>query len=288
VLRARESDRREDRLLLDNGDELAGSTTAWPDQPDPGVMPVTEIRWPLAGQTQPLPVPVNRIFAILLAADAPPAPSRDPGILVGWRDGSRVAARRLLHTDQRLNLELIGGPSVSTESTAVLAHDPWVEVTMLQPLHASVTYLSDLPVAGYRHVPFLGGDWTYQTDRSGSGGQLRQADQVFAKGLGMHSSSRLVFDLQGDYRWFHAEPAIDARAGRDGSVVFRVFTQDAGGQWSQVFESGVVRGGDMPVPVRVDIERAVYLALVVDFADRGDQWDHANWLNARVVRSPDR
>jgi hypothetical protein len=39
-----------------------------------------------------------------------------------------------------------------------------------------------------------------------------------------------------------------------------------------------------PVPVSVDLSDAKRLDLVVDFAERADQLDHANWLDARLVR----
>ena len=76
--------------------------------------------------------------------------------------------------------------------------------------------------------------------------------------------------------------AVDQRAGRSGSVEFRVYLQDSNGQWSRAYESDVVRGGDPLVPMRVNVRGAHGVALIVDFADRADEWDHANWLNARL------
>ena len=68
--------------------------------------------------------------------------------------------------------------------------------------------------------------------------------------------------------------------------MFRVYVQDVNGDWQKAYESGIVRGGDDLVPVRVDLAGAPRLALLVDFADRGDQWDHALWLDARLVKRP--
>jgi len=100
----------------------------------------------------------------------------------------------------------------------------------------------------------------------------------------MHSSSRLAFDTGGRYRQLHAELAIDDRAGSQGSVIVRVYIQlAADGQWSMAYESPVVRGGQPALPLRVDLRQAQRIALIVDWADRADQWDHANWLNARLV-----
>ena len=38
------------------------------------------------------------------------------------------------------------------------------------------------------------------------------------------------------------------------------------------------------MPVSVDIAGATKLELVVDYADRADVLDHADWLNARLVQ----
>ena len=95
-----------------------------------------------------------------------------------------------------------------------------------------------------KHIPFLDTSWSYQPDRSVSGGRLRHAGHVWTKGLGMHSSSRLAYETRGQYQELHAELAIDQCAADQGSVVFRVYVQDAAGNWSLAYESGVVRGGD--------------------------------------------
>ena len=108
-------------------------------------------------------------------------------------------------------------------------------------------------------------------------------DCIVLKGVGMHSSSTLAYELAGQYRELQAELAIDELAGVGGSVVFRVYLQDDAEPWRKAYESDVVRGGQSPIPMRVSV-RSARMALIVDFADRADQWDYANWLNARLVR----
>jgi hypothetical protein len=62
-------------------------------------------------------------------------------------------------------------------------------------------------------------------------------------------------------------------------VRFRVFVD---GQ--PKYASPILRGGDRPVPISVDVTSAKRLDLVVDFADRADELDHADWLDARLVK----
>ena len=56
------------------------------------------------------------------------------------------------------------------------------------------------------------------------------------------------------------------------------------GQWQEAYKSTIVRGGDVPLPVSVDVSGAQGLTLTVDYADRGDELDHADWLEARLVK----
>jgi hypothetical protein len=72
--------------------------------------------------------------------------------------------------------------------------------------------------------------------------------------------------------------ALDDEVAGGGSVTFRVFVDR-----EQKLATPVVRGGQPPLPISVDLRGAKQLSLVVDFADRGDQHDHADWLNARLL-----
>ena len=190
----------------------------------------------------------------------------------------------MVRAGNALEIDLSAGVKLTTDPLSGSGAGPFDAVAFLQPLNNGVVYLSDVQSAGYKHIPFLTSSWPYERDRSVSGGHLRFGDQVLLKGLGMHSSSRLTYELPGQYRWLQAELAIDRRAGLNGSVVYRVYLRSTDGQWSKAFESGVVRGGQAPVPMRVDARDCDRIALIVDFADRAGQWDHANWLNARLVR----
>jgi hypothetical protein len=78
---------------------------------------------------------------------------------------------------------------------------------------------------------------------------------------------------------FEAHVGIDDSTGRRGSVIFRVLVD---GQ--ERFTSPILRGGDAPVPVSVDVRGAKKLELIVDYADRGDVLDHADWLDARLTQ----
>jgi hypothetical protein len=112
---------------------------------------------------------------------------------------------------------------------------------------------------------------------------LTVGGERYLTGIGMHSAARLTYRLDGSYRRFDASIAIDDSSGRRGSVVFGVYVL-GDGKWQAALTSGVVRGGDEPQDISIDIAGAQGLTLTVDYADRGDELDHADWLDARLVK----
>lgn len=251
-----------DRAILLGGDELAGTLTALDGR-----------HATLAGDVGPAKLELARLAAVVFnpALGDKPTAATD-GMLVGFRDGSRVVCRSVVGTDAALHLE------PACEAMGKTWDADAAELALLQSLNGKVKYLSDLEPTGYRHVPYLELPRPYQVDRSADGNTLRSGGRCFLRGIGMHSTSRLTFPLDGRHARFRAEIAIDDETDGRGSVVFRVFV-DA----EERFRSDVVRGGDAPRAVQVDVAGGRQLSLVVDFAERGDEQDHADWLNARLV-----
>ena len=254
-----------DRVLLDNGDELTGTIAGLDEK---GLTLQTDVGNVL--------LEINKLVAAFFNPTLlkPAAPSGFR-VLVGFQDGSRVTALKLSADKSTATLQLPDGLQLKTATDAIVA---------LQPLGGRVEYLSDLKPASYRHIPFLSLSWPFAADRSVLQGQLRASGKPYAKGLGMHSPARITYDLKGAYRRFQAELAIDDEAGQGGSVVFRVFVDDGSGAWQERATSETIRGGEPPVPLSVDLAGAKRISLLVDYADRGDELDHADWLNARLVR----
>ena len=186
-----------------------------------------------------------------------------------------------------LVLKLRDGIDVTCDAAALRE-----ELVFVQPLPADVRFLSDMDTTSYKHVPLFSQSWGFERDANAAGGALRCDGHRYLKGLGMHATSRIAFTLAEPFQRFRAMLGIDdaaARrgagnptAGHRGSVIFRVYVDRGAGKWEPAFASGVVRGGDKPVPLDLDIAGVRGLALIVDAADHGDQGDLANWLDARL------
>jgi len=142
-----------------------------------------------------------------------------------------------------------------------------------------VRFLSDMPTIGEKMSGLLHGNWPVRRDRSVSGGAILLDGRRFEKGLGVHSHTELLYEIDGAYDTFVATIGIDDYVRPAGNVVFRVL-----GDERMLFESGEVTGADDPAMVRVDVRGVRTLALVVDYGAGLDLSDHADWAGARLIR----
>lgn len=268
----------EDVVRLTNGDHVTGQVVAI----EQGALKVTT----KAGD---ISLPLARIEAIAFArnqstntaenrTNSDQSSENSDGmakIAAGMRDGSLLYADSLEAAAGKLAIKC--GDGITLYSDAV------EDLTTLQVWSKEFDYLSDLTAANYRSVPYLNIEWPLARDRNVLGGPLMVGGKRYLKGLGLHSAARVTYKLDGEYRQFAATIAIDDAAGDRGSVVCGVYVE-RDGKWAEAFKSGTIRGGEAPLPVEVDLRGARGVTLTVDFADRGDELDYADWLDARLVR----
>lgn len=262
-----------DHLRLIRGDQWEGELLFLTEKADSS----RQISFLLDSAVSPLTVPEDRVAAIVLGL----AGQRSSGSgkwIVGTRDGSLLVADSLVTDDKRLRIRLAGGQELIGTDSHVVVH--------LRSQVVSSVYLSDLMVADYRQVPYLEIPWKYRRNRNVQGGPLQAGGRIYAKGLGLHTAARLTYrldtkEIAGRYQRFVTTLAVDDVAEQQGSVIFRVYLEQEG-RWQQAYASPIIRGGDAPVPVSIELGQAKQIALVTDFADRGDQRDYANWLEARL------
>jgi hypothetical protein len=274
--RFREMERTTDTVLLDNGDELQGTIH--------GLTATTG----LTLQTVPgdtISVPRKNIVALVLNPALVDRPKhQDQLLLVHFADGSRVMASDWKGDEEKLEMVSPTGQQFSAHYRKD-RRDP--NLIGLQSFVPQVVYLSDLEPADYRHRPYLSVHWPYQTDRNVIGTRLQSGGTLYEKGIGMHSVASLTYRLEKPYQRFDATLGIDDSAGNRGSVLFRLYVDDGSGKWQLREQSEILRGGDGTRRISIDLTGIRGLSLVVDHADRGDEMDRANWLDARLLRATD-
>ena len=249
-----------DRVVLHNGDEITCEFIA---------LKGDTVK--LATDIGPIDVKTERIAAVIFNPTLrQKTPDKGLRVWVGFRDGSLIPATRLVVNEKELKIITTAGQTWQS---------PPGEIVFLQPLGGRVIYLSDLEAAEYEHTPYLDLRWPYRRDRNVTAGRLRSAGRIYLKGIGVHSTARLTYPLDRPYKRFEAELGIDDSTAGRGSVQFRVLLDDR-----EMYRSETIRGGDVPVPISVDITDGKRLELIVEFADRADEQDHADWLDARLIQ----
>ena len=153
------------------------------------------------------------------------------------------------------------------------------EVISVQVMNGKVQYLSHLPVASARETTRIAPPNPYRLDRNCEGSGLAIGRLTFPWGIGVHAKSELVFDVDGRFNRFCATIGLDARAGREGTVSFRVL-----GDGREIYRSPVLKGSDAPVEVDAPIAGVKQLTLGVNDVGGNDLGAAANWGAARVVR----
>lgn len=140
--------------------------------------------------------------------------------------------------------------------------------------------LSDLKPVEYKFTPYLSTHWPLMQDRNVVGGELRLRGTAYPKGLGMHSKSRVTYDLKEQYSRFQAVIGIDDSAGGRGTAVFSVEVDG-----KRLFTSQPLTGMSPAFSVKpIDLRGKKRLTLIVDYGPRGDILDHADWCDAVLIK----
>lgn len=202
----------------------------------------------------------------------PRTPDESKGLLVSLDlgGGERLTGRWVRLGEDVLTVRLAWGGTVDV---------PVASLARLEVKNGRLVYLSDLKPSESRQIPYLDQALPPRADLAVSGRPLRLRGRPYRRGLGVHSRSELTYALDGGYREFAATVGIDDAVGGSGSVVFRVF-----GDEKLLFETGVVRGGEPAVEIKVPVRGVLLLRLEADFGDEGDVADHADWAEARLLR----
>jgi hypothetical protein len=252
-----------DTVWLSNGDLLTGELRG-----------LGEGRYRLlaAGETAETEVPSETLEGWRLSAElstVPPPPTE--GIVVLLIDGSRIEARSVKLSAETLELTM--------RFDAVLKVS-LLDISELRPFGGAVRYLSDIEPAEYRHTPLLRLAWPLVRDRAVNGGPLLPGGHLSSKGLGMHATSEVRYQIASDDREFRVRFGADLTAGKTGSVVGEVLVDGR-----TVYRSPVMSGDDPAVEVPpVVVKGRATLTLRVLAGPHADIRDRADWADARLVK----
>jgi hypothetical protein len=146
----------------------------------------------------------------------------------------------------------------------------------------STTYISDLPWVG---TPVNGWgpaerDMSNGEQAAGDGRTITLNGVTYAKGLGVHAASTVIYNLGGKYSKFISDIGVDDEMGSTGSVVFQVWADGV-----QIYDSGIMTGSSATKTVSVDVTGKSQLKLVVTNGGDNIDSDHADWAGAYLTGS---
>ncbi|NQT46896.1 MAG: NPCBM/NEW2 domain-containing protein [Candidatus Omnitrophica bacterium] len=148
----------------------------------------------------------------------------------------------------------------------------------------NVFYLSDLrPIFAMQDTGTLGFDKTYQRKK------IQLDGNEYAKGLGTHSNSEIIYSTKGNFSEFRATIGVDDELDKikpnHASVIFKVYLDE-----SPVFESGIFYQDTPPKEINISLRDTDKITLIVTDAGQGAPngnllWgDHADWAAARFIK----
>lgn len=120
-----------------------------------------------------------------------------------------------------------------------------------------------------------------ENDRSWGGTAIRVGGRAFQRGLGVHSDSKLVFHLGGEFATFNVLAGPDDA--HHGQIEMKILV-DGEERWS----SGPTRSHEKKHRQRlaISVRDAQTLTLLVHQSDGNKGGDHASWANAYLERVP--
>ena len=252
---------KRDRLVI-----LKGKTLDYLD----GVVGAIEdkqIRFLLDGEE--IPVPLARVYGVIFFRRSSTVPAVPTVCRATLRSGDRLVLASVSVEGTTCRGRLAGGAAVTL---------PVSQLERLDFAASRIVYLSALTPRDVEHVPYFDVTWKYRRDRNLDGGPLKVGGQRFARGLALHSKTRLVYSLAAGYRRFQAWMGIDALVGRRGNVHV-VISADG-----KTLLEADVKGTDKPRLVDLDVSGRRELQILVDFGGDLDIADHLDLADARLIR----
>jgi hypothetical protein len=211
------------------------------------------------------------------------------GVVFGRSPGSPDEARVELRfrSGDRLPVSQVAlqGDSLNVTTGDVEATVSLPDVEAIDFGRGKVRYLSDMEPRELEHTPYIGtapldSVFDVLVDRSAAGPEapIRIDQQVFNRGVVIHSRTKATWRLGGKFQRFVAVAGIEQLVRPRGDLEL-VISADG-----KELHRSHVKGSDAPVPLDLDVAGARELTIFVDFAGDWDISDHLALGDARLIK----
>ena len=252
---------KEDLLLMPKGDTVSGFFEKFTDK---------DVSFNAGGQSRAYSF--EQVAAFRLAPLDELKPREGFLATIELREGSTVTGKLTGLAEDALKFEILNGQAVSVKTEAL---------SSIKFKGGKLVYLSDLSPSSVDEKPYVGGApmvYRWRKDKSAAAGKLALGSKEYARGIGVHSYSKLTYALDGGYEKFFCDVGIDALVS-SGECSWRVMVD------GREAAAGSAKAGDKPQILKIDVKNAKQLELICDYgADENDAGDHLNWANARLIK----
>lgn len=217
-------------------------------------------------------VPLDSIAAVAfapVAATQTPIEPQGRSFRVQLGDGTNLVVPSLHSQGQQLALELLDGSSRAL---------PMASINSIEQLNGPVVWLSSRRPVENVQTPFLDMSAPARMNQSVTGAAIRFGDRTFARGIGVHSFSRLAWRIDAGYEAFRTQYAIDGQLPY-ADVVIRIKLDQR-----VVHEQKDLRAGTLSPLIVVDTGGARTIALEVDYGESYDVQDRVNWIEPALLK----
>ncbi len=248
-----------DTLLLANGDSVIGTV----DSISPSVVTIKTD----AGASD---VPLDSIAAIVFAETGAPAGPAEKGFRIRLDDGSNLTAAAVAAQGANVTLTLPGDAKRTLELGRVIS---------IEQLDGPVCWLSSVIPTENVQTPFLDTSWPTRMNTNVLGEPIKFAAKTYTHGIGVHSKSLLTWALDGTYKSFRTQFAIDGNQPY-ADVDVRILLDG-----KVVHETKDLKTGILSPVTTVDLGSAKTISLVVDYGAGYDVQDRVNWIEPALLRA---
>jgi hypothetical protein len=265
-----ERTKKQDYLVVRKGDVL--------DHLDGVIGGLDDQRLKFLLDGQEIDVKRPRIFGWIYASEAPA--KGNPGIRVDLTGGDTISVNKITQGTTGWDVQLAGSTTTITLATAA--------VTTVDYSAGKVLYLSSVEPRDLEHTPYfgpgIGSDWRVERDRSLLGRPLKVGRRTYAKGLAIHSKTRLVYRLGGSYRRLSSIVGIDPELDIKPDPIDNNARLVIRGDRKVLFE-GDIRLGQPPVPLDLNVQGVVELEILVDYGvGHSDVGDRVHMADLKVLK----
>jgi NPCBM/NEW2 domain len=247
-----------DTLYFTNGDALDGAFDSIDNK---------NVRWesPL-GATD---IPLTRIDHIILGMTVPLKPVAVLQERLAFADGSHLTTTNLSYQIGQFKLDDPAGKIITFDANTLHA---------VAIINGNATWLSDLQPAAYQLSTYFEQQWPYRINQNVLGDSLMVNGVVFDHGIGVHTGSKITFELSGKFQRLLFAPAMDDAAGPLGHAWVSI-TADG----KELYHSPVLQPGRRVVTVLLNITNFHTITLEAHSVDRFDVQGRVDWLNAVLL-----